>query len=57
MSLNAYQRARTIAETPRHTECRLIREITGELIAARDAGVTGGARRAQLAGDFADGRI
>lgn len=41
MSLNAYQRARTITETPRHAECRLIREITGEMIAARDAGVAG----------------
>lgn len=41
MSLNAYQRARTITENPRSTERRLLIEITGELIAARDAGLAG----------------
>ncbi len=41
MSLNAYQRTRTLVESPRQTECRLVRQITGEMIAARDAGVTG----------------
>ena len=41
MSLNAYQRARTITENPRATERRLMVEITGELIAAREAGLTG----------------
>lgn len=41
MSLSAYQRTRTITEHPRATECRLMRQITGELIAARDAGLTG----------------
>jgi len=41
MSLHAYQRARTITESPRATECRLMRQITGEMIAARDAGLNG----------------
>lgn len=41
MSLSAYQRARTMTESPRAMECRLIREVTGDLIGARDAGVTG----------------
>ena len=41
MSLAAYQLARNITESPRSTEARLMREITGELIAARDAGRTG----------------
>lgn len=41
MSLTAYQRARTMTETPRATECRLMRQITGEMIAARDAGLSG----------------
>ncbi len=41
MSLSAYQRVRTLTETPRAMECRLIREITGDLIGARDAGATG----------------
>lgn len=41
MSLSAYQRARTMTEHPRSTEVRLIREITGDMIAARDAGTTG----------------
>lgn len=41
MSLNAYQRARTITESPRSTERRLMVQITGDLIAARDAGHSG----------------
>lgn len=41
MSLHAYQRARTMTESPRATEARLMRQITGELIAARDAGTSG----------------
>lgn len=41
MSLNAYQRARTITESPRSTERRLMLQITGDMIAARDAGLTG----------------
>jgi len=43
MSLNAYQRARNIIETPRQTERRLMCEITGEMIQARDAGHARGA--------------
>jgi flagellar protein FlaF len=43
MSLNAYQRARTMVEHPRATECRLMSQITGEMMQAREAGVTGAA--------------
>jgi len=38
MSLAAYQRTRNIIETPRQTERRLMCEITGDMIHARDAG-------------------
>ncbi|WP_445193062.1 flagellar biosynthesis regulator FlaF [Sphingomonas sp. Tas61C01] len=41
MSLTAYQRTRTITETSRATEHRLMMQITGELIAARDSGQSG----------------
>ena len=41
MSLTAYQRTRTITETARSTERRLMMQITGDLIAARDAGQSG----------------
>lgn len=41
MSLNAYHRTRSVVETPRATECRLMRQITGEMIEARDAGLAG----------------
>lgn len=41
MSLNAYQRAQSIVATPRATEHRLMSQITGELINARDAGLKG----------------
>lgn len=41
MSLSAYQRVKTIAESPRNTEFRLVSQITGEMIAARDAGRKG----------------
>ncbi|MET1754337.1 flagellar biosynthesis regulator FlaF [Novosphingobium sp. RD2P27] len=43
MSLSAYQRVKTIAESPRNTEFRLVSQITGEMIAARDAGLSGAA--------------
>lgn len=43
MSLHAYQRARTMIESPRATECRLMTQITGDMMSARDAGLTGGA--------------
>ena len=43
MSLTAYQRVRTIAENPRATEYRLVGQITGEMIAARDSGLKGAA--------------
>ncbi|RJF85730.1 flagellar biosynthesis regulator FlaF [Sphingomonas cavernae] len=43
MSLNAYRRAQSIAETPRATEYRLMSQITGEMIDARDAGLAGAA--------------
>ncbi|MDB5720715.1 MAG: flaF [Alphaproteobacteria bacterium] len=41
MSLAAYQRTRAIAETPREAEYRLMSQITGEMIQARDAGLSG----------------
>lgn len=41
MSVAAYQRVRTIAESPRNTEFRLVSQITGEMIAARDAELRG----------------
>lgn len=41
MSVNAYRRAQEIAATPRGTEYRLMSQITAELIAARDAGLSG----------------
>lgn len=41
MSLDAYRRAQSIAETPRATEYRLMSQITGELIEARDSGLKG----------------
>lgn len=43
MSLTAYQRTRAIVETPRQAERRLMCEITGEMIQARDAGYSRGA--------------
>ncbi|CAH0356135.1 flagellar biosynthesis regulator FlaF [soil metagenome] len=43
MSLNAYQRVRSIVETPRQAERRLMCEITGEMIHAREAGHVRGA--------------
>ena len=43
MSLDAYRRVRTIAETPRATEYRLMSQITGEMIQARDGGLIGAA--------------
>lgn len=41
MSLANYQRVQTIAESPRNTEFRLVSQITGDIIAARDAGLKG----------------
>jgi flagellar protein FlaF len=43
MSLNAYQQARTYADTPRSIEYRLISEITSGMVKARDAGLAGAA--------------
>jgi len=43
MSLDAYQRARTMVESPRSTEHRLMSQITGDMMVARDAGVNGAA--------------
>ena len=37
MSLAAYQSARRLSEAPRDTEHRLMGQITGEMIVARDA--------------------
>lgn len=38
MSLTAYHRTRSIIETPRQAERRLMCEITGDMIHAREAG-------------------
>lgn len=43
MSLHAYQRARTMVESPRGTEYRLMSQITGDMMTARDAGMSGAA--------------
>lgn len=43
MSVQAYQMARKVVETPRATEHRLLGQITGEMIAARDVGLSGAA--------------
>lgn len=43
MSVNAYRRAQEIAATPRSTEYRLMSEVTAEMIAARDVGLSGAA--------------
>ncbi len=41
MSLNAYQAARSRAETPRAAELRLLGEITGEMMLAETSGLKG----------------
>jgi len=43
MSLNAYQRTRSMVEQPRAVEQRLIGEITGVMIEARERGLRGAA--------------
>lgn len=43
MSLHAYQNARSRAESPRAAEMRLIGQITGEMMDARQAGLSGAA--------------
>lgn len=43
MSLAAYQRVRTLAETPRDTEHRLVNEVTRAVVQAWDAGLRGAA--------------
>ena len=43
MSLAAYQSARRLSEAPRDTEYRLMGQITGEMITARDANRQGAA--------------
>lgn len=43
MSLDAYRNAQSRSEHPRSTEHRLMVEITGELMSARAAGLSGGA--------------
>lgn len=41
MTLNAYRSAVSRAETPRSTEYRLMREITGQMMEAQAAGLKG----------------
>lgn len=48
MSLSAYQSVQRFAEVPRTTEHRLMGQITGEMIAARDVGHTGAALASAL---------
>ena len=43
MSLNAYHRARTMVDSPRATEHRLMSQITSEMICAGDTGISGAA--------------
>ena len=43
MFLHAYQRARTLVDDPRATEHRLMSQITGDMLSARDAGLKGAA--------------
>lgn len=43
MSVNAYQKARRIVETPRATELRLMGQVTGEMISASAQGKSGAA--------------
>ena len=43
MSLDAYQRARSTTESARATEHRLMSQITGDMMSARDAGLNGSA--------------
>lgn len=60
MSVSAYQRTRSISETARATEYRLMSQITGEMIDARDRGLRGAAmigplhRNRELWSVFAD---
>lgn len=48
MTINAYQAARSRAETPRAAEHRLLSQITGEMMEAEAAGLTGAALAASL---------
>lgn len=41
MSVEAYRRARTIVESPRATERRLLGQMIGEMITAREQGLAG----------------
>ncbi|HWW65167.1 MAG TPA: flagellar biosynthesis regulator FlaF [Sphingomonadaceae bacterium] len=43
MSLDAYRRVQSISATPRATEYRLLSQVTGELIRAKEEGLTGAA--------------
>lgn len=43
MSVTAYQRARNCTESPRATEYRLLSQVTGALIDAREAALQGAA--------------
>jgi len=43
MSLKAYQKAQTSAESPRQTEYRLFAQVTGALIRAKESGIKNGA--------------
>lgn len=48
MSINAYRRVQKVIASPRSTEYRLMSQVTGEMIAARDSGLKGAALMAPL---------
>ncbi|MFC0686516.1 MULTISPECIES: flagellar biosynthesis regulator FlaF [Novosphingobium] len=48
MSINAYRRVQKVIASPRGTEYRLMSQVTGEMIAARDSGLKGAALMAPL---------
>jgi flagellar protein FlaF len=43
MSFDAYRRTQSISATPRATEYRLMSQVTGDMIQAREDGLTGAA--------------
>jgi flagellar protein FlaF len=43
MSLDAYRRTQSMSATPRATEYRLMSQVTGDMIQAKESGLTGAA--------------
>jgi len=48
MTLDAYRRVQSISATPRATEYRLMSQVTGDLIQAKESGLKGAALIRQL---------